>query len=94
MSKNPFGDAETPGPRRVNPFGEAGGEEAVAEAVNRLEHAARKIRMLRTQMGAEGLTLSATRELIDEVTGSFDAAARALRALGETSSGRGAGTQR
>jgi hypothetical protein len=92
MSKNPFGDAATPESRRVNPFGEAVGEEAVSEAVNRLEHAARKIRMLRTQLGAEGLTLSATRELIDEVTGSFDAAARALRALSETNARRGTGT--
>jgi len=81
MTRNPFGDDAKPGEKRTNPFGEDPGGEVVSEAVNRLEHAARKIRGLRTQMGAEGLTLSATRELIDEVTASLDAAARALREL-------------
>lgn len=80
MSKNPFGDDATPG-RKVNPFGEEGGRGSVEEAAHRAEHAARKIRALRMQLGAEGLTLSATRELIDEVTGSLDAIARALRDL-------------
>lgn len=82
MPKNPFGDESARGPQRVNPFGDDGGAEVVEEAANRVEHAARKIRGLRTQMGAEGLTLSATRELIDEVTGSLDALARAIRHLG------------
>lgn len=77
---NPFGD-EPVGPARRHPFGEEGGPETVADAANRVEHAARKIRQLRTQLGAEGLTLSATRELIDEVTASLDAIARALRSL-------------
>lgn len=82
MSKNnPFGEVPDPGAKRVNPFGEESGRAPVEEAANRAEHAARKIRGLRTQLGAEGLTLSATRELIDEVTGSLDAIARALRAL-------------
>lgn len=80
MPKNPFGD-DVSGPQRVNPFGEQTGTGAVEEAANRAEHAARKIRALRMQLGAEGLTLSATRELIDEVTGSLDAVARALREL-------------
>ncbi|HSJ14822.1 MAG TPA: hypothetical protein VK939_10425 [Longimicrobiales bacterium] len=78
---NPFGD-DVSGPKRRNPFGEEEGAETVADAANRVEHAARKIRQLRTQMGAEGLTLSATRDLIDEVTASFDAVGRALRQLG------------
>lgn len=83
MAKNPFGDEPAGSPKRVNPFGEETGAAAVEEAANRVEHAARKIRGLRTQMGAEGLTLSATRELIDEITGSLDAVARALRDLND-----------
>lgn len=75
MPKNPFGDDE-PGPRRANPFGDEGGD---LDPIERIEHAARKIRTLRMQMGAEGLTLSATRVLIDELTSALDAAARALR---------------
>jgi hypothetical protein len=77
---NPFGD-DVSGPRRRHPFGEESSGQTVADAANRVEHAARKIRMLRTQLGAEGLTLSATRDLIDEVTASLDAVGRALRAL-------------
>ena len=83
MSKNPFPDDTAGGSKRVDPFGEASGAAAVDEAVNRVEHAARKIRGLRTQMGAEGLTLSATRELIDAITSSLDAVARALRDLND-----------
>jgi len=81
MSRNPFGEDPGSSSKRVDPFGEDSGGAPLEEAANRAEHAARKIRGLRTQMGAEGLTLSATRELIDEVTGSLDAIARALRAL-------------
>jgi hypothetical protein len=77
---NPFGDDVT-GPRRRNPFGEEPGGEVVAAAANRIEHAARKVRQLKTQLGAEGLTLSATRELIDELSASLDAMGRALREL-------------
>lgn len=78
MSRNPFGDDEPPDPRRSNPFADEGGD---LDPLNRIEHAARKIRRLRSQLGAEGLTLSATRVLIDEVTGALDATARALREL-------------
>ena len=78
--KSPFGDDYT-GPKRVNPFGDDDGAATVDEAVGRIENAARKIRGLRTQLGAEGLTLSATREMIDEITTSLDAMARALRDL-------------
>lgn len=80
MAKNPFGDELQP-KQKESPFGEEHGAGAVEEAANRAEHAARKIRALRMQLGAEGLTLSATRELIDEVTSSLDAVARALREL-------------
>lgn len=83
MPRNPFGEEPAGGAKRPNPFGEEGGSAPVEEAANRAEHAARKIRGLRTQMGAEGLTLSATRELIDEITGSLDAIARALRAINQ-----------
>ncbi len=49
------------------------------EAAIRMEQAARKIRNLRSQLGAEGLTVPATRELIDEVASALEASARALR---------------
>jgi hypothetical protein len=74
---NPFGDDPT-GPKRTNPFGDDGGD---LDPIERIEHAARKIRTLRTQMGAEGLTLSATRVLIDELTAALDAAAKGLRTV-------------
>ncbi|HEX6559864.1 MAG TPA: hypothetical protein VF021_10390 [Longimicrobiales bacterium] len=80
MNKNPFGEPYE-GPKRVNPFGDASGSGAVDEAANRMDAAARKIRQLKTQMGAEGLSLTATRDLIDEVSAALDAAARALREI-------------
>lgn len=76
MSANPFGD-DAPGPQRVNPFGDE--DDPAADPMLRLEHAARAIRGLRTQLGAEGLPLSATRTLLDEIAAGLDAAARALR---------------
>jgi hypothetical protein len=78
MTSNPFGDDADAGSHRANPFGDDGGD---LDPVERLGHAARKIRSLRTQLGAEGLTLAATRILIDEISASLDAAARALREL-------------
>ncbi|MCI0432591.1 MAG: hypothetical protein L0271_02925 [Gemmatimonadetes bacterium] len=75
MPRNPFDDEPVARPR-ANPFGD---DSDLDDPASRIEHAARKIRGLRTQMGAEGLTLSATRELIDELTAALDAAARALR---------------
>lgn len=78
MPINPFGDDIEPGPQRKNPFGD---DEGDLDAVERITHAARKIRSLRTQMGAEGLTLSATRVLIDELSASLDAMAKALGEL-------------
>ena len=80
MTKNPFGDAYEP-KQRVNPFGEGSDADSVEESAARMEAAARKIRQLKTQMGAEGLSLSATRDLIDEVSIAIDATARALRHL-------------
>lgn len=66
--KNPFGDDE--------PEGRELGDEAAT-----IEHAAARVRRLKSQVGAEGLTLSATRELLDHVAAALDAAARALRDL-------------
>lgn len=85
VSRNPFGDDPIDSPRRANPFGEEEGEGGVEEAAARLEHAARKIRHLRSQLGAEGLPLSATRELIDELSIALDAAARGLRTVNGSS---------
>ena len=82
MGRNPFGD-EPVGGKRINPFGEEPDAQSPAEAATRIEQAATKIRGLRMQMGAEGLTLPGTRALIDEVAAALDAAAKALRTLGE-----------
>jgi len=76
MPRNPFDDEQV-GRSRGNPFG--ADDSGLGEPIARIENAARKIRGLRTQMGAEGLTLSATRELIDELTAALDATARVLR---------------
>ncbi len=75
MPINPFGDDVQPKSQRANPFGDEDGE---LDPVERVSHAARKIRSLRTQLGAEGLTLSATRVLIGELSASLDAIAQAL----------------
>ena len=78
MGKNPFGDnASKPG--KTNPFGEDPEDLSVDEAANRIEQSARKIRNLRSQLGAEGLSIPATRELIDEVAKALEASASALR---------------
>lgn len=80
MKKNPFGD-DVPELRKVNPFADdLVGPDTDAD-IERVEHAARKIRGLRSQLGAEGLTLSATRELIDELSAALEAAARTMRQL-------------
>ena len=79
MARNPFGD--DPSGTRLNPFGEEEAREPVLEAANRIEQAARKIRLLRSQIGAEGLSPSASREMLDQFGAALDAAARALRTL-------------
>jgi hypothetical protein len=79
MPDNPFGD-DFPTRRKVNPFGDDPDSGDLAVAIARVEQAAVKIRGLRSQLGAEGLTLPATRLFIDEVTSALDAVARALRA--------------
>ena len=78
---NPFEDMEPPPPVR-NPFGDEPTEtESAIESAARIENSARKIRSLRSQLGAEGLTYAASRELIDEVATALEAAARALRSV-------------
>ncbi|HUP90185.1 MAG TPA: hypothetical protein VM100_12570 [Longimicrobiales bacterium] len=78
--KNPFGDdIETK--KKVNPFGDDVGPGSVEEAATRMDQASRKIRNLKNQLGAEGLTLQATRELIDEIAVAIETSARALRQL-------------
>jgi hypothetical protein len=83
MAKNPFGDERPLASKRVNPFGDDDGGGSFGEAVNRIEHAARAVRRLKSQLGAEGLTLAATREMIDELSQALDASARALRQLAD-----------
>ncbi len=80
MADNPFG-GDFPRSKRVNPFGPDEGGRTPEEAASRMEHAARKIRALRSQVGAEGMTIPATRELIDEVAAALEAGADALRGL-------------
>lgn len=80
--RNPFGD-DVAFPQRVNPFGDPDSAGSTEEAIGRIEHAARAVRRLKQQLGAEGLTLSATRELIDEVSQALDSSARALRDLSQ-----------
>jgi flagellin-like hook-associated protein FlgL len=81
MTKNnPFGEPYEAKPK-ANPFGDESDSGSVEEAATRMDHAARKIRQLKTQLGAEGLTLNATRDLIDELSAALDASARALRDL-------------
>lgn len=81
--KNPFGDdAAPPGPP-PDPFGEARPGLHPDDAARRIEQAARKIRGMRSRLGAEGLTPAATRDLIEEIATAFDAMARALRASTE-----------
>lgn len=71
----------TPSRRRPNPFGDEpdeGGRDGGDPAAT-IEHSAARIRRLKSLVGAEGLTLSATRELLDHVATALDAAARAIR---------------
>ena len=80
MKDNPFGEPYQ-GKQRVNPFGSDTEEGGVQGAATRMDQAGRKIRQLKSQLGAEGLTLQATRDLIDEISAALDAGARALREL-------------
>lgn len=79
MRRNPFDDDALEGTGPVNPFGEEREEVPDTDPAGTIEHASARIRRLRSLVGAEGLTLSGTRELLDQVTKALDAVARALR---------------
>lgn len=81
MPKNPFDDdLRASGSRPSNPFGEEPSEPVdPADAAGTIEHAAARIRRLKQQVGAEGLSLSATRELIDQLARALDAMAASIR---------------
>jgi flagellin-like hook-associated protein FlgL len=81
MTKNPFGEEKPIVPQRVNPFADAEQSGTLEDALGRIEHAARAVRRLKGQLGAEGLTLAATREMIDEISLALEATARAFRDL-------------
>lgn len=83
MKENPFGD-DADSPSRTNPFGDDEAPTAdPGEAADRIEYAAKKIRYLRSQLGSDGLSVPATRELIDQLSRALDTAARALRGLAD-----------
>lgn len=81
MPDNPFGDDSPATGRPRNPFGDDADSDAEAggDPADVVEHASARIRRLRSLVGSEGLTLSGTRELLDQVTRALDAVARALR---------------
>lgn len=78
MRDNPFGDDFPPARRQVNPFGDEPETVPGGDPTARIRQASTRIRRLRAQLGAEGLTPAATRELIDELAAALDAIARAL----------------
>jgi hypothetical protein len=84
MDRNPFDDGSSAPGRPANPFGEdTARSQTPEEAAGTIEYAAARIRRLKQHVGAEGLSLSATRELIDQLSAALDAAAGALRGLKE-----------
>jgi hypothetical protein len=56
------------------------------DASRRIRSATSKIRQLRSQVGHDGLTPSAARTLLDELTAALDACASALEERDEASS--------
>ena len=82
MGKNPFGDDAPLPSRPASPFGDEDRDTATpAEAAGAVEHAAARIRRLKGMVGAEGLTASASRELMDQLDDALRAIARGLRGL-------------
>jgi hypothetical protein len=77
--RNPFADDEPLVPPRENPFGDDEGEDTLDAALLRIDHAARRVRQLQSQLGAEGLTISASRQMMTELSLALEAVARALR---------------
>lgn len=74
--KNPFGKEPLPPPGPRNPFADA---DLPDDPASTIEHASGRIRRLKGQVGSDGLTLAATRELLDQLTTALDAVARSLR---------------
>jgi hypothetical protein len=65
-----FGDAATVGESAVSPFGDTA---TGVGPQSRLRSAVTRLRILRSQAGADGLTPSATRSLLDEVVSALEA---------------------
>ncbi len=66
----------------LNPFSDEAGEASGLDPVRRLRSGAARIRGLKAQVGHDGLTPSATRTLIDELTAALEAVASALEEKG------------
>lgn len=82
MGKNPFGDDDVPASRPANPFGDDDrATSSPAEAAAAIEHVAARIVRLKAQVGAEGMTASGSRELLDQLNDALRTVARALRGL-------------
>lgn len=78
MAVNPFDDDDA-GSRPKNPFGDDALPSAGGDPAGTIEHSAARIRRLKSLVGSEGLTLSATRELLDHISAALDAVARSIR---------------
>ena len=79
MPINPFGDEEL-ARKPKNPFGDdEPGEPDGGDPAATIEYSAARIRRLKSLVGSEGLTLSATRELLDHISTALDAMARSIR---------------
>ncbi len=96
MPKNPFADDPIDAARPANPFGEdtAAAPASDADPAETIAYSAARIRRLKSLVGAEGLTLSATRELLDHVSAALDAVARSLRDLGQPGGEESMGQER
>jgi hypothetical protein len=77
-----FGDLENEVDRPKDPFG---GEEADTTAPARVRASLVRLRRLRAQTGAEGLTPAGTRTLLDELVNSLEAIQEALEPRAPTS---------
>ena len=75
MARNPFGDDDSGG--RINPFGDE--DDPAADPVRRIEQAASTFRNLRSAVGAEGMTGTGMRQVLDELSVVMRELARALR---------------
>lgn len=66
-----------------NPFtGDIFSDAPSQDPIRRVRNAATKLRSLRNQVGHDGLSPSATRTLLEEITAALDACAQALEDAG------------